>query len=87
MPDSFGDVGPLLTGGSLAAAAAAASASAAAAAAFKEAKSSLNQYTTTLHGINSAIIKLGKLTTATKVPLPPTLPYWYLHECDCGCIL
>ena len=51
-----------------AAAAAAASASDAAATAFREAKSSLNQYTTTLHGINSAIIKLGKLTTATKVP-------------------
>ena len=28
---------------------------------------SLNRYTTTLHGINSAIIKLGKLTRATKV--------------------
>eukprot|EP00966_Prymnesium_polylepis_P181174 4196501-Prymnesium_polylepis.1 len=28
---------------------------------------SLNRYTTTLHGINSAIIKLGKLTKATKV--------------------
>ena len=28
---------------------------------------SLNKYTTTLHGINSAIIKLGKLTKATKV--------------------
>ena len=34
---------------------------------FDEAKKSLNKYTTTLHGINSAIIKLGKLTTATKV--------------------
>ena len=32
-----------------------------------EAKRSLNKYTTTLHGINSAIIKLGKLTKATKV--------------------
>ena len=28
---------------------------------------SLNKYTTTLHGINSAIIKLGKLTKADKV--------------------
>ena len=35
---------------------------------FEQAKSSLNLYTTTLHGINSAIIKLGKLTKATKVP-------------------
>ena len=35
---------------------------------FEQAKSSLNKYTTTLHGINSAIIKLGKLTKATKVP-------------------
>ena len=34
---------------------------------FEQAKSSLNLYTTTLHGINSAIIKLGKLTKATKV--------------------
>ena len=34
---------------------------------FEQAKSSLNKYTTTLHGINSAIIKLGKLTKATKV--------------------
>jgi len=32
-----------------------------------EAKSSLNTYTTTLHAINSAVIKLGKLTKATKV--------------------
>ena len=34
---------------------------------FEQAKTSLNTYTTTLHGINSAIIKLGKLTIATKV--------------------
>ena len=34
---------------------------------FDEAERSLNKYTTTLHGINSAIIKLSKLTTATKV--------------------
>ena len=34
---------------------------------FEEALPSLNKYTTTLHGINSAIIKLGKLTKATKV--------------------
>ena len=34
---------------------------------FDEAKSSLNTYTTTLHSINSAVIKLGKLTKATKV--------------------
>ena len=46
---------------------------------FEQVKSSLNKYTTTLHGINSAIIKLGKLTKATKVrlskcSLPPPLP-------------
>jgi hypothetical protein len=44
---------------------------------FEEAKRFLNKYTTTLHGINSAIIKLGKLTEATKVPgarqVPPPL--------------
>ena len=34
---------------------------------FVNALRSLNKYTTTLHGINSAIIKLGKLTMATKV--------------------
>ena len=34
---------------------------------FDEASESLNKYTTTLHGINSAIVKLGKLTQATKV--------------------
>ena len=71
-------------------AAAAVSASAAAAVAFEEAKSSLNQYTTTLHGINSAIIKLGKLTKATKVPcsLPsPLLLLWPLAWMPCGCIL
>ena len=32
-----------------------------------EALKSLNRYQTTLHGINSAVIKLGKLTHATKV--------------------
>ena len=34
---------------------------------FEEAKESLNLYTTTLHAINSAIIKLGKLTEAKTV--------------------
>ena len=34
---------------------------------FEEACSHVNMYTTTLHAINSAIIKLGKLTTANKV--------------------
>ena len=34
---------------------------------FSLAKQSLNKYTTTLHAVNSAVIKLGKLTTATKV--------------------
>ena len=34
---------------------------------FDEAKKSLNKYTTTLHCINSAVVKLGKLTNATKV--------------------
>ena len=34
---------------------------------YDQAVRSLNKYTTTLHGINSAIIKLGKLTKATKV--------------------
>ena len=34
---------------------------------FDEAKKSLNKYCTTLNGINSAIIKLRKLTVATKV--------------------
>ena len=34
--------------------------------AFEEACRSLNKYTTTLHGINSAIIKMGKLTVASK---------------------
>ena len=41
---------------------------------FEQAKSSLNLYTTTLHGINSAIIKLGKLTKATKVPRAKCCP-------------
>jgi len=41
---------------------------------FEQAKSSLNKYTTTLHGINSAIIKLGKLTKATKVPRAKCCP-------------
>jgi len=34
---------------------------------FEEALRSLNKYTTTVHGINSAVIKLGKLTKARKV--------------------
>ena len=34
---------------------------------FEQAKKNLNKYTTTLHAINSAIVKLGKLTVATKV--------------------
>ena len=34
---------------------------------FEQAKENLNKYTTTLHAINSAIVKLGKLTVATKV--------------------
>jgi len=34
---------------------------------FEEACHSINKYTTTLHGINSATIKMGKLTKATKV--------------------
>ena len=34
---------------------------------FEQAKDSLNKYATTLHAINSAIIKLGKLTVAKKV--------------------
>ena len=34
---------------------------------FEDAQQWLNLYTTTLHGINSAVIKLGKLTRATKV--------------------
>ena len=34
---------------------------------FEVAKQSLNKYTTTLHAINSSIIKLGKLTKAIKV--------------------
>ena len=34
---------------------------------FEQAKKSLNIYTTTLHAINSAIIKLGKLTEAKTV--------------------
>ena len=47
---------------------------------FEQAKSSLNKYTTTLHGINSAIIKLGKLTKATKVrQCPPPLAL-HLHD-------
>ena len=41
---------------------------------FEEAKRFLNKYTTTLHGINSAIIKLGKLTEATKVPARAKCP-------------
>ena len=34
---------------------------------FEQARKQLNRYTTTLHAINSAVIKLGKLTKATKV--------------------
>ena len=34
---------------------------------FEQAKASLNKYITTLHGINSAVIKLSKLTTAKRV--------------------
>ena len=34
---------------------------------FEDATQWLNPYTTTLHGVNSAVIKLGKLTVATKV--------------------
>jgi len=52
---------------------------------FDEAKKSLNKYATTLHGINSAVIKLGKLTVATKVyrgvsgmKLPDT--FWTANE-------
>ena len=52
---------------------------------FEEAVRWLNKYTTTLHGINSAIIKLGKLTHATKVyrgiagmALPPE--FWRPNE-------
>ena len=40
---------------------------------FEQAKESLNKYTTTLHAINSAIIKLGKLTIAKKV-VPSLIP-------------
>ena len=48
---------------------------------FEQAKSSINLYTTTLHGINSAIIKLGKLTKATKVrQCPPSLAF-HQHAC------
>ena len=52
---------------------------------FDEAKKSLNKYCTTLHAINSSIIKLGKLTVATKVyrgvsgmKLPDT--FWTANE-------
>ena len=44
---------------------------------FEQAKESLNKFTTTLHAINSAIIKLGKLTVAKKVapsPCPHAIP-------------
>jgi hypothetical protein len=34
---------------------------------YEEVKKELNTYTTTLHAINSSIVKLGKLTVATKV--------------------
>ena len=46
---------------------------------FEQAKESLNKFTTTLHAINSSIIKLGKLTVAKKVapslcPEPSLVP-------------
>ena len=46
---------------------------------FEQAKESLNKFTTTLHAINSAIVKLGKLTVAKKVapslsPMPSPVP-------------
>ena len=56
---------------------------------FEQAKESLNKFTTTLHAINSAIIKLGKLTVATKVapslcpvssPVPLPLPLPQSHS-------
>jgi hypothetical protein len=53
--------------------------------AFASARSTCNPYTTTLHAINSGIIKLGKLTHATKVyrgvggmTLPPA--FWQKNE-------
>ena len=53
---------------------------------FDDAKRDLNRYTTTLHAINSAIIKLGKLTVAEKVyrgiagmQLPEQ--FWNANEC------
>ena len=55
---------------------------------FEQAKTSLNTYTTTLHGINSAIIKLGKLTVATKVRTtlasPPSEPSLSAHARTCS---
>ena len=47
---------------------------------FEQAKESLNKFTTTLHAINSAIIKLGKLTVAKKVapslgPMPSPVAF------------
>ena len=56
----------------------------------EEAKRSLNRYTTTLLGINSSIIKIGKLTNATKIYRGfsgMTLPnaFWQSNEFDvCG---
>ena len=41
---------------------------------FEQAKASLNKYTTTLHGINSAVIKLGcapHQKTHPPTPVPP----------------
>ena len=38
-----------------------------------------NTYTTTLHAINSAIVKIGKLTVATKVYLHTTCYILLLH--------
>ena len=52
---------------------------------FEQATESLNKYTTTMHAINSAIIKLGKLTVAKKVapslcPVPSPVPLSTLHS-------
>ena len=48
---------------------------------YEQALRQLNRYTTTLHGINSAIIKLGKLTKATKVPRAKCCPGPPLFAC------
>ena len=55
---------------------------------YEEVKKELNTYTTTLHAINSSIVKLGKLTVATKVfrgisgtsPAKPHLPRFCLSS-------